>query len=365
MVTRARSRKGWRTCPKVVSVKRPTIADLAREAGVSKGAVSYALNGQPGVSEATRERILAIADRIGFRASAAARALAGAPAKVVGLALQRPASTLGVEPFFMELVSGLEAELSIHSYALLLQMVPDDRDDAETEIYRQWRTEGRVDGVLLCDVRTDDRRVAAVHEMGLPAVVIGPPIAGGPLASIWSDDAVSMTEAVEYLAELGHRRIARVAGIRGFAHTQTRTSAFTAACDRLGLSAPPMVWTDYSGEDGAAATRALLGSAQPPTAIIYDNDIMAVAGLSAAQELGRVVPDDLSIIAWDDSPVCPLVHPPLTALTRDIGAYGTRAARLLLAAIAGEPVADLHDEPAHLTIRRSTAPPAPASPAAG
>jgi DNA-binding LacI/PurR family transcriptional regulator len=327
MVTCARGRKGLAVCPKVGSVKRPTIADLAREAGVSKGAVSYALNGQPGVSEATRERIVAIADRIGFRASSAARALAGAPAKVVGLALQRPASTLGVEPFFMELVSGLEAELSIHSYALLLQMVPDERDDAETEIYRQWRIESRVDGVLLCDVRVDDPRVAAVHEMGLPAVVIGPPIAGGPLASIWSDDAVSMTEA------------------------------FTTACDRLGLGAPAMVWTDYSGEDGAAATRALLGSAEPPTAIIYDNDIMAVAALSAAQELGRVVPDDLSIIAWDDSPVCPLVHPPLTALTRDIGAYGTRAARLLLAAIAGEPVADLHDEPAHLTIRRSTAPP--------
>ena len=67
------------------------------------------------------------------------------------------------------------------------------------------------------------------------------------------------------------------------------------------------------------------------------------------------MPDDLSIVAWDDSPVCPLVHPPLTALTRDIVAYGTHAARLLLAAIAGEPVADLHDEPAHLTVRGSTA----------
>ena len=137
------------------------IADIAREAGVSKGAVSYALNGQPGVSEATRERILAIAERAGFRASTAARALAGAPAKVVGLALQRPASTLGVEPFFMELVSGLEAELSLHSYALLLQMVPDDRADSETEIYRQWWNERRVDGVLLCDVR--DGRSAGVR----------------------------------------------------------------------------------------------------------------------------------------------------------------------------------------------------------
>jgi DNA-binding LacI/PurR family transcriptional regulator len=337
-------------------VKRPTIADIARQAGVSKGAVSYALNGQPGVSDATRERILAIAEKAGFRASAAARALAGAPAKVVGLALQRPASTLGVEPFFMELVSGLEAELSLHSYALLLQMVPDDRADSETEIYRQWWNEGRVDGVLLCDVRVGDPRVPAVHGMGLPAVVVGPPEAGGPLASIWSDDAVSMTEAVEHLAALGHGRIARVAGIRELAHTRTRTRAFEAACTRFGVDGPETVWTDYSGEDGAQATRTLLAAADPPTAVIYDNDIMAVAGLAVAQEMGRVVPADLSIVAWDDSPVCPLVHPPLTALSRDIVAYGTHAARQLLAAIAGEPVTDLQDEPAHLTVRGSTGP---------
>ena len=341
----------------MATVKRPTIADIAREAGVSKGAVSYALNGQPGVSEATRERILAIADRAGFRASTAARALAGAPAKVVGLALQRPASMLGVEPFFMELISGLEAELSLHSYALLLQMVSSEQDDAEIDVYRQWWNERRVDGVLICDVRADDRRVSAVQEMGLPAVVVGPPVAGGPLASIWSDDALSMTEAVEYLAGLGHRRIARVAGIEHLAHTATRTTAFEAACERLGVVAVKTVWTDYSGEAGASATRELLAARTPPTAVIYDNDVMAVAGLATAQEMGRDVPADLSIVAWDDSAVCPLVHPPLTALSRDIVGYGTHAARLLLAAIAGEPVSDVHDESAHLTRRGSTAAP--------
>ena len=342
----------------LVGVKRPTIADIAREAGVSKGAVSYALNGQPGVSDATRQRILAIADRAGFRASAAARALAGAPAKVVGLALQRPASTLGVEPFFMELVSGVEQELSLHSYALLLQMVPDDRADSETGIYRQWWYDRRVDGVLLCDLRADDPRVPAVHELGLPAVVIGPPAAAGPLPGIWADDTVSVAEAVDHLAALGHRRLARVAGIRELAHTATRTAAFAAACAGHGLAEPATVWTDYSGEDGARATRALLSRPEPPTAVIYDNDIMAVAGLAVARETGREVPRDLSIIAWDDSPVCPLVHPPLTALSRDIAAHGARAARLLLATIAGAVAAVERDDPAHLTVRGSTARPA-------
>ena len=335
----------------MTGVKRPTIADIAREAGVSKGAVSYALNDRPGVSEQTRARILEIAERLGFRANAAARALAGAPAKVVGLALRRPASTLGVEPFFMELVSGLEAELSTRSYALMLQMVPEEDDAAaEIEVYRQWWIEGRVDGVLLCDVRADDPRVAAVWEIGLPAVVIGPPESGGPLASLWSDDAVSVGEAVSHLTGLGHRRIARVAGIPGLAHTGARTRAFAEA----GVSEAVTVWTDYTGEAGARATRELLQRPEPPTAIVYDNDIMAIAGLAAAQELGFAVPSDLSIVAWDDSPICGLVHPPLTALTRDIAAHGAHAARLLMTVIAGDGVQNSLDEPARLIARGST-----------
>ncbi|GID98409.1 LacI family transcriptional regulator [Amorphoplanes digitatis] len=338
-------------------VKRTTIADIAREAGVSKGAVSYALNDRPGVSDATRARILAIAERLGFRASAAARALAGAPAKVVGLALQRPASTLGVEPFFMELVSGVEAELSTRSYALMLRMVPDDDAASEIDIYRRWWVEGRVDGVLLCDVRADDPRVPAVEEIGLPAVIVGPPAAGGGCASVWSDDAVSVAEALEHLADLGHRRVARVAGIADLAHTAARTQAFAQACARLPVTSSNTVWTDYTGEAGARATRDLLSGDPRPTAIVYDNDIMAIAGLAVARDMGCSVPADLSIVAWDDSPVCGLVHPPLTALTRDISAYGAHAARLLLSVIGGEEVGSRLHEPARLIARGSTAPP--------
>src|SRR5690606_24186415 len=156
-----------------VPVKRPTIADIARRAGVSKGAVSYALNGQPGVSEATRQRILAIARELGFTRNSAARALSGATANVVGLTLCRPARILGIEPFFMGLISGVEAELSARSYALLLHVVADP--DEEIAVYRRWWGERRVDGVLLCDLRVNDRRVPVLEELDLPAVVIGGP----------------------------------------------------------------------------------------------------------------------------------------------------------------------------------------------
>jgi DNA-binding LacI/PurR family transcriptional regulator len=336
-------------------VKRPTIADIAQRAGVSKGAVSYALNGQPGVSEATRQRIVAIAREIGFNPNNAARALSGASARAVGLTLCRPARILSIEPFFMGLISGFEAELAARGFALTLQVV--STPENEVEVYRRWWGERRVDGVFVTDLRDDDVRIPVLHELQLPAVVIGGPGDTGNVSQIWSDDAGAITEAVRYLVALGHRRIARVGGLPDLLHTQTRTKAFTEVCTSLGLESSVTVPSDYTGEEGSRATRRLLIASDRPTAIIYDNDVMAVAGLAVAQEMGLSVPGDLSIVAWDDSPLCSLVHPPLTALSRDISEYGAHAARQLLAAISGDRVQNVEAGTAHLTPRGSTAPP--------
>lgn len=162
-----------------MSKHRPTIADIARRAGVSKVAVSYALNDRPGVSPTTRASIKAIAQEIGWRPNSAARALTHARADTVGLALSRPARMLGVEPFFMELISGIETELATRDCALLLQVVTDPVQ--ELEMYRRWWGEGRVDGVFLADVRSPDPRIEGVAELGMPAVVIGHPSAAGRL----------------------------------------------------------------------------------------------------------------------------------------------------------------------------------------
>jgi DNA-binding LacI/PurR family transcriptional regulator len=338
----------------IVLPKRPTISDIALLAGVSKVAVSYALNGQPGVSEATRSRILAIADELGFSPSSAARVLSGAAAQAVGLVLCRPARTLGLEPFFMELISGVEATLSERSYALTLQLASDPM--AEVALYKRWWGERRVDGFLVCDLRDDDPRIPALEKLSLPAVVIGGPGHVGRLANIWSDDAAAVVETVEYLHALGHRRIARVGGIPQLLHTRLRTEAFTAVIRRLGLTSATSAVSDYSGEDGARVTRRLLSAARRPTAIIYDNDVMAIAGLSVSQEMGLSVPTDLSIVAWDDSPLCRLVHPALTALSRDIPAYGAHAATLLLDLVSGGSGRGIEDSAAVLVPRGSTGP---------
>ncbi|WP_307792254.1 LacI family DNA-binding transcriptional regulator [Streptomyces verrucosisporus] len=335
-------------------MKRPTMVDIARRAGVTKSAVSFALNGRPGVSEATRARVLAIAQELGWQPNSAARALSDGRAGAFGLVVDRPARSLGIEPFFMQLVSGIQDELSGDGTSLLFTVAPDA--DAETATYRAWWAQRKVDGVFLVDLRVDDPRIRALEELRLPAVVIGAPVGTGSLPAVWSDDAAGVRTAVTHLAGLGHRSIAHVTGPAALRHTLVRTEAFAAATAERGVTGRS-VEADYSGEQGCAATRALLEGEDRPTAILYDNDVMAVSGLSAAQSLGARVPADVSLVAWDDSPLCRLVHPGLTALRRDIAAYGALAARRLRDVAAGHRVEHSRAPDPALTVRASTAAP--------
>ncbi len=339
--------------------RRVTIADIALRAGVSKGAVSYALNGRPGLSEPTRRRILEISEELGWYPNSAARALSAAVAGACGLVLSRPARTLAFEPFFMELMAGIEAELSSRSVALTIQVVDDL--EAEMAVYRRWWAEHRVDGVLVKDLWVVDPRISQIEQLGLPAVVIGGPEGTGSLSAVWSDDAGAVVEVVRYLARLGHVRIARVAGVPEFLHTEIRTEAFLATMAELSLS-PEVVTTDYTAESGAQVTRQLLTNRRPPTAIVYDNDVLAVAGLGVAHEMGLSVPADVSLVGWDDSLYTQAVHPPLTAVRRDIVAMGMHAASALLALIGDGTVTRVGEPSGQLIPRGTTArPPAVAS----
>ncbi|NUP48951.1 MAG: LacI family DNA-binding transcriptional regulator [Catenulispora sp.] len=336
-------------------MKRTTIAEIAARAGVSTGAVSYALNGRPGVSEPTRKRILQVADELGWRPSVAARSLSGARASSVGLVIARSADTLGVEPFFMRFIAGLERELSEQRVALLLQVVEDHA--AAIDAMRLAWAERRIDGVVVTDLWNEDSRIPVLQELRIPAVLVGRPRPGVRAGAVWNDDAGAVSDAVDYLVALGHRNIARVAGLPTLEHTQARVAAFRKAMARHGLADPAVAETDYTAEQGAQATRLLLSRRDRPTAILYDNDVMAVAALNVAQEMGITVPAELSILAGDDSQLCLLVRPALTALSWDIQAYGRDTARVLLEMVGGQPPRSLELGTPALTVRASTGPP--------
>ncbi len=336
---------------------RPTINDVARAAGVSKGAVSLALNSRPGVAPETRDRILNVARDLSWTPSSRARALSISRALAVGLVIARPPDTLRADPFFPSFIAGLESVLSQHGNALLLQVVTEHQ--SERQSYRRLADEGRVDGVFLTDLFVDDPRPALVAELGLPAVVLGPGtalMAPGLSPVVGVDDAAPIMAVVDQLIGLGHQRIAHVAGPPNMVHGLSRRRAWSAALQRAGLAHGPCIEADFSAESGAVATRRLLDLAVPPTAIVYANDLMAVAGLSVAHARGVDVPGDLSITGYDDTEMAAHLQPPLTTVSTDVIEWGRAAATRLLEVINRKPPTDFPLKPAQLVLRSSTGP---------
>jgi DNA-binding LacI/PurR family transcriptional regulator len=321
----------------MVHPPRPTIRDIARVAGVSKASVSYALNDLPGVSPQTRDRIRAAATELGWRPSAAARSLSNDRAGAVGLVQARDLRLLEEEPYYMRLLAGLESVLARDGVALLLTVVPDA--DAAVDVLRDWWAERRVDGVVLTDLLVDDPRTAVVADLGIPCALRGgiddrlPGL--GQLAVTLDAEREPFADVVAHLLEQGHRRLARVSGPPEFLHTRRRDIAWQEVTTVV-LGAPqPVLRADYTSVAGLAATRELLARHHPPTAVVYDNDVMAAAVVADRASLGLRIPQDFAVVAGEDSMLCRLASPAITSLHRDVVADGARTAQLLLDVIAG------------------------------
>lgn len=337
--------------------QRATIDDVARAAGVSKSLVSFALNGKPGVAPQSRERILRAAGELGWTPSIRARSLTTARSYALGLVIARDPAVISEDSFFPAFIAGIEAALAPVGQVLVLSMVPDER--AERETYRQLVAHDRVDGVILTDLRENDSRVPLLRELGLLAVTLGHPQEHSEFPSVSVDDAPGIRAAVDHLVDAGHRRIAHVAGASGMLHAARRSAAFSEALRLRGLASDLVVETDFTAEGGASATRELLALANPPTAIVYANDPMALAGMGIAQRLGLRVPHDLSVTGFDGGEAGHHNFPALTTVVTSVQEWGGASARALLALIDGMPVDDIELEPARLVVRESTASPAP------
>lgn len=332
-----------------------TINDVAQAAGVSKGAVSYALNGQPGVSDGTRERILQVAKELGWTPSLRAKGLSSAKAYAVGLVVARDPSLLGTDPFFPAFIAGIETTLAEHDYTLVLSVATEP--GAEERCYRKLAEGGRVDGVILTDVRHHDSRIALLRELKLPAVTLNRPEADSPFPAVSVDDSVGIAAAVDHLLTLGHTRIAQVGGGQEYIHGRSRRRAWEAALTRAGLDADLFVEADFTAAGGVAATADLLRRADRPTAIVFANDLMATAGQSYAQSLGLRVPHDLSVVGFDNADFTQYLNPPLTTISTEPMLWGSVAAQVLLNQLNGvRPGEDTILQAPRLVVRASTGP---------
>jgi len=336
---------------------RPTINDVATLAGTSKATVSFVMNGRHNVAATTRDRVLAAAAELGWTPSHQARSLSTSRAYAIGLVFARSSRTLGSDAFFAPFIAGVESALADADQSLLLRFVADPA--AEQDAYRKLQTQGRVDGVVLTDVRHRDSRLEFLAGLGLPAVTLNQTDEASAFPAVTLDDEQGTRDAVDHLVALGHHRIAYVGGPEIYLHSTRRRLAWRAALDAHGLAPHLCLEADFSASSGARAVRELLALPrhQQPTAIIYANDSMAIAGMVAARQAGVRVPEDLSIIGFDDAELASHVSPPLTTIRSDSSLWGRTAAEVLLQLVqTGVKPAERTLPPAELVLRKSTAP---------
>lgn len=330
---------------------RPTLKDLAIRLGISESAASFALNGRPGVSDETRKRVLALAEELQWAPHHAARTLSGFTSMTVGFVLTRDVREFGMESFYLRLLTGAQAVLSGRGYALLFQMTHSVEE--ELAVLRRWSEERRVEGVIISDLRRGDPRPAYLRDLGLPAVLAGGPDPRRLLPCVTVDDAVAIRLLVDHLRETGHRRLAYVSGPADLLHVHRRIAAFRRGA--LGILAEPgVVGTDYSDEQGLSATRRLLDAARLPDAVIFDNEVLAVAGVRALRAAGRSVPADISVVSCEDSAICMALQPSLTAVQRDPTVFGAAVADKLLRLIHDEPEPAAEAQRLTIVLREST-----------
>ncbi|MEU6441227.1 LacI family DNA-binding transcriptional regulator [Streptomyces sp. NPDC047046] len=350
---------------------QPTILDVAALAGVSKSAVSKVFNNRPGISEATRLRILDAAGKLGWSPSASATALRGERTRTIGLVLGRDADLLTADPYFAELIAGMEQELGPPGYGLQLHLVGDDFV-REEEVYERLARERRVDAFVLTESRIGDSRPALLRRLHVPGLLVGRPWqrehAEGLHYLHADEDLHGITEAVEHLIGLGHRSLAYVAGPDNRVHTVLRRRAVEATLARHGLRPHSVIPCGFGNATAAAVTERLFAAdAEPPTAVLYPNDTMALTAIATLTRLGLRVPEDVSVVGYDDLALGVWLHPRLTTVSQNVQDIG-RVAALRLLAVLGEDVPDPGRPPApHLVVRESTGPAdeAPGAPAQG
>lgn len=297
---------------------------------MSTAVVSYTLNGRRGVSATTRERVLRVADELGWRPATAARSLRSGPAAAALVVVHdQPFGTRAALP--LDLVAGALQTLGPDRLTLAVHVSGSPADAAQ--LMERWWTERRYAAFVVTGVRVDDARLAALRSLPAPAVVVGASSDSSPATwrHVVLDDGEAFAQVGAFLAGLGHRRIAMVAGSKRLVAPVRRAGALEAELVRHGIELRTVAGD--GPERASAALRPLLAAADRPTAVVTDDDATAGLVLDVARRLGLSVPWDLSIVAGTDSPACYLTSPSLTAVPYPVEELGRATGRALRTAV--------------------------------
>jgi LacI family transcriptional regulator len=330
------------------SFSKSNIADVAREASVSTATVSRVLNSNPLVAEETRQRVYAAIDALGYRPHAAARGLANRQTQLIGLLLPEISGD-----FFPPLLRGIEAVARAAGYSLIIHSTggrPDQRDDRPLG-------EHNTDGLLVFTDSLTDEAIERLHAHSFPMVLLHrTPPDNLSIPCVTIENKAGARRLIDHLVEVhGYRHIAFLKGPPDNEDSYWREMGYREALINHGIEIDPQLigYGGFEEADGFNTTAAWLVQGISPDAIFAGDDEAALGALSAIQQRGLRVPEDIALVGFDDVPISSYLNPPLTTVRAPIETIGQEAARQLIALIRKEEAQALTLLPTELSIRRS------------
>jgi len=339
-------------------MRRVTLRDVAREAGVSVNTVSRALNGKPDVSPETRAKVLKVAERLGYRPNRLARGLRSNKTGTIGVIVTDIAN-----PFFGALVKGVEEAARKSSYSIILQDTDEDYEREEEAI--QVMLAERVDGLLITPVQTGTETIERLKESGLPFVLLGRYFDNLETDYVVTDDVRGGYLATEHLIKLGHTRIAMINGPLHISSAKERFEGYKRALAHHGIELDESLVSAgaVTMEDGYRAAQALIQRRKRPTAVFCYSDFVAFGVTKAIREHGLRIPNDIAIVGYDDVDFSSYIDVPLTTVRIFKEELGKQAVALLLEKVQDEVIGRKNDArrgglklDVSLIVRESTCP---------
>ncbi len=349
-----------------------TIPDVARAAGVSPATAARALGGYGSVRPATREKVVAAAAELGYRANNLARSMITGSTNTLGVVLADIENA-----FFHRAFRGIADAASQRGYEVILTNTDEDLTKEHAAV--AMLAERRVDGLIVCPTDAADRsHLTTVMKSGTPVVLLDRRISGLRADTVGIDNRAAAKAATEFLIASGHKRIGvltgassdlaprlsrpNLAGVERLAATTSgaRTAGYRDALLDAGITPEPayVMSNGFHRLDATNGTKALLRSPVPPTAILAFDSTLSLGALQALRELGLRCPDDVSLLGFDDAEWADVVSPPLTVVAQPVYDIGARAAELLIGRVRGETRRPIHERmPTSIIERDSVRPP--------
>lgn len=320
------------TVERVIQMK-VTIYDVADLSGYSITTVSKVINDNPDVSKKAKTKVLDAINQLGYLPSSSARALATSKSQMIGVVFTENLEIGLAHPFFGPVIESFRKFVDLYNYDLLFV----SRNIKEEEDYVNQLIRRGVDGIIVFSTDTEISNTSIYQNLNIPTVFVDMNFEDNSV--VYSDNRQGVISAIDYLVSLGHHKIAHIHGERNIFTSEERIKGFNLALDKHQLEVPEEYIRNggyYSFEGGRTAMMRLMNLAEPPTAVFASGDKMAIGAIQAIKEAGKSVPDDFSIIGFDDIEIAQFMEPALTTIAQDKEMIGRQAGKMLIECIQSD-----------------------------